>query len=50
MSKVFDFQSNEEVVVEVVQESSCEIHMVEVRGDNCVLYSSFGRPAAIVSS
>ena len=30
MSKVFEFQSNEEVVVEVVQESSCEIHMVEV--------------------
>ena len=30
MSKVFEFQSNEEVVVEVVQESSCEVHMVEV--------------------
>lgn len=30
MSKVFEFQSNEEVVVEVVTESACEIHMVEV--------------------
>lgn len=30
MSKVFEFHSNEEVVVEIVQQSSCEIHMVEV--------------------
>ena len=45
MTRVFKFQSNEEVVVEVVTKEECEVHMIEVRSFFLVVFLFFYRMA-----